>query len=359
MKIAFVSDLHAAVQLPMARKNDSGTCSDRLTDVLSIFTQVREEDVDLIVVAGDLFDAKTPDGPTLVHTSRVLRETAEIVPVWLLPGNHDAIDRTGRMYSLQQYAELRIPDLRVLTHETVELDTGLLLHAVPWLPEERALKRIRERGRSQDPDGFNLLVCHQSFLGALWDSGFPSTEGLDPKVIDSEFHWNAVISGHLHRPQTFGVTGMYLGSPLDLRFGDEVVKERGFTIFEIEGSSIHHAPVQTIYPRFQTVSWDLDDGVFQEDIAPDTSYLRMSVIGSKTQIEKERAQLENLREMFAADCRCVKLEFEVRRELDEVRRLDVQPSMSGAEMVRRYAERFGDPDQVPLLTEVGSRFLDQ
>lgn len=365
MRIVFVSDLHAAVQLPMARLDLGGTNSDRLRDVLDILRQIRDAKLtpDLVVIAGDLFDAKTPDGPTLVHTSRALRDLSDVCPVWLLPGNHDAIDRDGRMYSLQQFAELRVPNVRVLGHETVEVEPGVLLHAAPWLPDDRIMKRLRTRAGEADKDSHNILVCHQAFNGALWDSGMASTEGISPRDVDDLFPWSAVLTGHFHRPQTFGECGQYLGSPLDLRFGDEVVRQRGYTVITT-GKKLVTERVATTYPRFDTIelNWDDIGDPESEDWASglgDPLYQRIIVHGTAEQLLEVDEQIgEVVERQYRNGARAVKVDRRAVRVVEE-RRIDVTPTLSSRSMVERYAEKFAPAERQPLYIAAGVKLLDQ
>ena len=362
MNALLVSDLHFALRLPMAKVDPGNVSSDRLRDVAGIVDQVAETadrgGYDLVVVAGDLFDQQRPDGATLVAASRALANLCEVCDVYLLPGNHDAQDRDGRLYSLQMYSELDVPNLHVLGHETVQLTEGLLLHAVPWLPEERARKRIRARASNLSKGDRHVLVFHQGVLGALWDSGLPSDEGVDADLVEG---FDLAFTGHYHMPQK--VDDLYvLGAPLDIRFGDELAKRRGYYHVDLEGDLVPRF-VSVDYPRFATVRvevegdvWDAHD--LDAEVDCGTKYVRVVVTGTARDVDRVSP---GLREMKAAaeeqGVRHVKLDLRPTRE--RRRRVDVDPTLSLSSMVRKYAEEFcpEDVDREEWV-EVGMRFVE-
>lgn len=284
MKFLFVSDLHAALRLPYAKLDPGGVHSDRLRDVISIIDQVRDAaqngDADGVFILGDLFDQSNPSGPALIHTCKALKELSEVCPLYLLSGNHGSIDREGRLYNLQFLDQLKIPGIRVLGHETLDLTPGLRFHALPWLPEARAAKRIRRISTKMNAGDQNILLMHQGVYGAEWDSGKKAPDGLRVSTFEN---FDRVLTGHYHRPQTFGGHGQYLGSPLDLRFGDEDVVYRGFWQFDADEDCLSKVP--THYPRFCT--WTM--GVSEEEnyvkFSWDIEYLRVIMKGKAEEVD--------------------------------------------------------------------------
>jgi DNA repair exonuclease SbcCD nuclease subunit len=362
----FVSDLHAALRLPLAKVDPGGVSSDRLRDVISILEQVRiaaesDEDVAFVAILGDLFDQRHPDGATLVSTSRALGDLAKVVPTWVLPGNHDAVDRDGRLDSLQFYRELDVPGLHVLGHERVEAAGGVMLHAVPWLPEERARKRIRGRAKEVEKNATNVLCFHQGIRGALWDSGRASDDGLDGDIGDA---FDLALTGHYHRPQEFS-SGRFLGSPLDLRFGDELVEERGFWSVDFSGKRPEMKLIPTDYPRFATIRLDLDeepDAVESLNLdpgLPPVSYVRIIVEGTEAAIGRARPKLdEHLARVREYELRSIRLDLRIREERRE--RLEASAGVSLSELTRRYASQFAPENSDPAeLADVGVRFLEE
>jgi len=351
MRALFVSDLHANTRLPLARVDDGNVSSDRLTDVMNVLGQVRshaeETTPGAVFILGDLFDQKAPDGATLVATARALRQLAAVAPTYVLPGNHDAVDRDGRLYNLQMYAELEVPGLHILGHEVIEVTPGVRIHAVPWLPEVRARKKIRERERRLTPKDRHILLFHQGILGALWDSGRKADEGLDGTIGEA---FALALTGHYHRPQEFE-SGLYLGAPLSMRFGDEAVKQRGFWEVDLTATGLlKPVMVPTIYPRFHTERIDLQPNDDLDDLLDfgrevvDTgaAYARLEIHGAARDVERNKRAALHLKELVETtrpgNLRRLKLDLRPERETRV--RLEVDATMSLTQMVKKFGHKF-------------------
>jgi len=368
MRAIFLSDLHANLRLPFASLKDGGISSDRLEDVIHILDQV----VDLalngkekarVFILGDLFDSKHPDGPTLVAVSRALRALAkEGLEVYILPGNHDAIDRDGRLYTLQFYGELHVPGIFVLGHERLEPVPGLVIYAVPWLPETRAAKRIAAiRGEMNRKDR-NILLFHQAIAGAVTDSGWVSDDGLDPKGFKG---FDLALSGHYHAPRReAGYT--YLGAPLHLRFSDPPNDPRGVWVTDLEAKQLSISLHQTKYPMFGTDEVRLEEGDKVEDLvdlaesAGGLSYLRLVITGPSSAIASNKERLSSWKDK-AADFGLRVLNLDLRPDRVTARaRLTPGPVLSVKDLARQYAERFApEGTDTKKLTRLGARLLEE
>ena len=243
MRALLISDLHLAVKLPHARLNGDKTSSDRLLDVLDVLEQVEEtclaEGIDQVFVLGDLFDMSNPDMATLRAAAEALRKLAKVATVNVLPGNHDAHDRRGELYTLALFDALRFPGLVIWKRGVAHRANGVTFFALPWLPDKLAAAVVKDF--ALEPGRRNVLLCHQTISGAR-ELGHSLSSPLGPGDLDG---FELVVSGHIHEPQAFANV-QYLGAPLALRFGD--VGERGFWLFDTDGLSLTFRPVKA--PRF-------------------------------------------------------------------------------------------------------------
>jgi DNA repair exonuclease SbcCD nuclease subunit len=298
----FVSDLHANLRLPHARLSEGNTTSDRLSDVLGILDQVRtvaeKRSVAHVFILGDLFDVKHPDGPTLVGVARALGQMVkDDLNVWILPGNHDAVDRDGRLYTLQFLGELQIPGITVLHHDVYDgIIDGVTFHSLPWLPEERATKRLRNMTLQ---DGRNVVLFHQEVAGAIGDSGWKSPSGLDADLFE---RFDMALTGHYHRAQRHAAY-QYLGSPIQLRFCDiEAPIGRGFWLVDFAAKKLKTELISTAYPLFGEDHLRLEHGddvrklVDIEESASGLAYLKLAIEGPAQAIDDNRAVLQKWKE---------------------------------------------------------------
>jgi exonuclease SbcD len=205
---------------------------------------VSGEGVDVVLVAGDVYDRAVPSADATAVLSRVVarlrRAGAEVV---LTPGNHDSARRLGTFSELLAAGGLHV------RAETPRLDEPILLadehgevalYGLPYLePEvarfelglpaarshEAVLAEAMDRVRADlflRPGTRSVVLAH-AFVGG----GLPSESERDISVGGVDLVSSAVFDGvdyvalgHLHRPQTLTPRLRYSGSPLAYSFGE-------------------------------------------------------------------------------------------------------------------------------------------
>ncbi|WP_416395684.1 MULTISPECIES: exonuclease SbcCD subunit D [unclassified Curtobacterium] len=210
--------------------------------------QVRARAVDLVVVAGDVYDRAVPPVDAVRMLSRVLERLAETTTVVVTPGNHDSAARLGfgagvmdaRVRILAEPAGIATPVLVDDAHGPVAvygipyLHPDLTRYALAAVPDEplarshqavvgAAMDRVRAdlAGR---PGTRSVVVAH-AFVGGTEPSDSEQdirVGGVD-RVARSVFDGiDYVALGHLHGPQRVGDDDRlrYAGSPLAFSFGE-------------------------------------------------------------------------------------------------------------------------------------------
>jgi DNA repair protein SbcD/Mre11 len=213
----------------------------------------RREAVDLVIVAGDLFDSATPspDAERIVY--RGLLDLAEGGrPVIVVAGNHDSAQRLGAVAPLSeasgihvaaavrppgdggvvevaaggeraQVALLPFPSQRyVVTADLLLSGDAADAHAAYADRVVRILGALTERFRA---DTINLVVAHLMVMGGTMGGGERGAHTVfDYWVPATAFPASAqyVALGHLHRRQQLAGPAPlhYCGSPLQLDFGE-------------------------------------------------------------------------------------------------------------------------------------------
>ena len=205
---------------------------------------VAEEQVDVVLVAGDVYDRAVPPVEATAVLSRVIsrlrRAGAEVV---LTPGNHDSARRLGAFADVLAAGGLHV------RAETARLDEPVLLsdehgevavYGIPFLePEvarhelglpgarghEAVLRAAMDRVRADlflRPAARSVVLAH-AFVGGgvASDSERDICVGGVDLVQASVFDGvDYVALGHLHRPQTLTPRLRYSGSPLAYSFGE-------------------------------------------------------------------------------------------------------------------------------------------
>jgi len=159
-----------------------------------------QEKVDHVCFLGDLF-----------HTHAVLR--IEVVSFWhkwldafsvkaiqtiVLVGNHD---QPGSREKEQEMNALDVFDIsndsegyRTIVNEPMNIGN---IAYIPYMSSHtkfvNAAMDLEEKGATK------LLICHQTFTGAVYENGQPAEDSVDPNAIPQE----KIVSGHIHKEQEF------------------------------------------------------------------------------------------------------------------------------------------------------------
>ena len=223
--------------------------------VLCEITEIaRDHEVDVVLVAGDLFEsaAPIPESEALVYETLLgLAEHAEHVVV--IAGNHDNPRRLNAVAPLLALGNVTVltdaasPDaggFRRLTIGTESLNLALLPfisqrgiiraaalmegaafeHANAYADRLRIL--IEHLTAGFDSDSVNIVVAHGFVFGGTAGGGERAAHLVDEYGLTAQaFPATAsyVALGHLHRPQKIpgGAPIHYCGSPLQLDFGEQ------------------------------------------------------------------------------------------------------------------------------------------
>ena len=212
------------------------------------------EAVDLVVVAGDLFDTAAPTAESERIAYDALLGLAEAAPVVLVAGNHDntrRLDAVARLLALGRItvatearpaAEGGVRQLQAADGTPVQLalvpfvsQRGIVrADALMAEPAFRNAQTYADRIRAVigaltvgfSGDSVNLIVAHLFVAGGTVGGGERSAHLVEEYGVSAQdFPATAsyVALGHLHRPQLIpGPSPIhYCGSPLQLDFGEQ------------------------------------------------------------------------------------------------------------------------------------------
>ncbi|GAA3340522.1 exonuclease SbcCD subunit D [Curtobacterium pusillum] len=225
--------------------------------------QVRARAIDLVVVAGDVYDRAIPPVDAVRMLSRVLERLAGTTTVVITPGNHDSAARLGfgagvmgaRVRILAEPAGIALPvvvddpDGPVAVYGIPYLHPDLTRYALAAVPDEplarshqavvgAAMDRVRA-DLAERPGTRSVVVAH-AFVGGTEPSDSEQdirVGGVD-RVAESVFDGiDYVALGHLHGPQRVGVSDRvrYAGSPLAFSFGERN-QRKSVTVVDLDAS---------------------------------------------------------------------------------------------------------------------------
>lgn len=249
MKLVVISDLHL----------DARTAGRaRLPELLDFLERARavarDEDADLMVCLGDLFDPGRDDlrlASVLVAEASKCSRAVRFGSVWIA-GNHDVVHGSEWVTTLSPLVAATAFEERRRTWVfekpgvvRFEGESGhVALLALPWPPAPcealwRQMVAVELDGlRGAEAD---VVVCaHLCVPGAALDSESKElARGRDvvlPVRDLVELDPDVVLNGHYHRPQTVDVNGLEVvipGSALHLAFDDTQDAGRGVVVVEL------------------------------------------------------------------------------------------------------------------------------
>ena len=233
----------------------------RVSEFEAVLTEIKDiavsEDVDVVLVAGDIWDTNSPSPESDRLLFSALREfVAHEIEVVLIAGNHDsahkldAIGKLSELLNVHTQAYVKGHDkggIIRITRDNVQAEIA----AIPWIPDGKALDAIdvlsdtvKNRGIYQDfvegiyknvvkgytSNSVHLLMGHVFVDGALLADIEGSERrlhidvayGVDKARLPQEPQYLAL--GHIHHPQeilgTPNGSAAYAGSILQLDFGE-------------------------------------------------------------------------------------------------------------------------------------------
>ena len=235
-----------------------------------IVTHIKNEAVDAVIIAGDIYDRSVPPAAAVSLLDEVLNTIcAELgVPVVLIPGNHDGAERLRFGSKQLSQAGLHIiGDLNQITQPVVLTKNGckVSFYGIPYNDPESVRNHFSTEVSSHDEahqflveqinavkvaDSLNVLISHCFIDGAeASDSERPlSIGGADRVSAESFKAFDYVALGHLHNPQHKGEKHIrYSGSILKYSFSEQH-QQKGVTLVEMSPSGLHNITHLTLSP---------------------------------------------------------------------------------------------------------------
>jgi exonuclease SbcD len=305
MKILHTSDWHVGKVLKGRDRSDEHEAVLR-----SIVTTARDENVDVVLVAGDLFETAAPTAKAqglVMRSLLALRQDRRQVVV--IGGNHDNQALLDSLYrpvlaelGLHVLGTPKRPDAGGLLRLRTRGGDAVNVAALPFLSHRYAVRAaevmLHESAQhSHDyashvaeivrlltggftPDAVNVIMAHATLLGGRRGGGERDVQTtLDYELPSSMFPPSAhyVALGHLHRQQE--IPGpcpvWYSGAPLNIDFGEGANEPAALVVTAAPDMRADARPVPvTGGRRLRTLRGPLDQVVAEGEQAGQ-DYLRV------------------------------------------------------------------------------------
>jgi len=268
MKFIHTSDWHIGRQF-----HNVSLLEDQKHVLKQITAYIKQEEVDAVVIAGDIYDRSIPPASAVQLLDEVLTQITEEmgVPVIIISGNHDSAERLRFGSAQLGQSGLHIMgDLSKIT-EPVIISTNsgnMAFYGVPYNDPEMVrnmfgqqlstydeahtylVDSIKAVASAKKPTMPNILISHCFIDGAQEsDSERPlSIGGSDRVSYQPCLFFDYVALGHLHAPQYKGEEHVrYSGSILKYSFSEQHQK-KGVTLVELNTEGFKSATYLPLKP---------------------------------------------------------------------------------------------------------------
>jgi exonuclease SbcD len=305
MKILHTSDWHVGKVLKGRDRHD-----EHVAVLRSLVQLAREEDVDVVLIAGDVFETAAPTARAqglVMRTLLSLREDGRQVVV--IAGNHDNASLLDAVYrpvlgqlGLHVLGTPKRPDAGGLLALRTRGGEAVNVAALPFLSHRYAVRAaeimlhefaehaLDYSGRVGEivqlltqgftADAVNVCMAHATLLGGRRGGGEREVQTsldyeLPARMFPATTHYVAL--GHLHRQQE--IPGpcpiFYSGSPLAIDFGEEANEPAALIVNAAPGIRADAQPMPvTGGCRLRTLRGTLDQVIAEGEQAGD-AYLRV------------------------------------------------------------------------------------
>jgi exonuclease SbcD len=292
MHVLHLADLHLGVE-NYGRLDPAKGISSRVVDFLRCldFAAERAAEVDLVVIAGDVYKTCTPS-PTLQREfAQRVRQMSRSAPVFIITGNHDVPNAAERATSVDIFSALEVEGVtieRLRGLHTIETRAGRVqIAAQPFLPESRLkaeedfkgltieesrakmeemlCRSIDRMAEQRDLSLPGILLVHYTVRGTVL-GGYAGRALLMPEiqlplstVTNPAFDYVAL--GHIHKHQCLNPGQqppvVYPGSIERVDFSEEE-EEKGFVLAHVSRGATTWEFVPVPARRFVTLRVDAD-----------------------------------------------------------------------------------------------------
>lgn len=363
MKILHLSDLHFGKRL-----NNFSLLEDQIYVNQQIFQLAKNQKIDAVIIAGDIFDKSIPSADAVQLFDEFLNFWAELnLPIFIISGNHDNAERLSFGLNIFSHNNIYISPVYNGEIKSITLKDNygnINFYLLPFLkpsmvrpffPDEeikshtQALKTAL-KNLPLNKDERNILIAHQFVTGAVVsDSEEINVGGLDN--IDAHIFddFDYVALGHIHTPQAIlRGTIRYCGSLLKYSFS-EANQQKSATIIDIttkEQINITTFPIKPLHDmrkikgsyaeltnRQNYINTNTDDYIFatltdEEDIPDAISRLR-SIYPNIMQLEYDNKRTRTNQIIDTSDINSLKTPIEF---FNEFYQLQNNQSLNDAQM---------------------------
>ena len=310
MKFIHTSDWHIGRQF-----HHASLLEDQAHVLEQVVTYIETEQVNALVISGDIYDRSVPPAAAVSLLDAVLNKICNElnVPVIMIPGNHDGAQRLAFAAKQLKQSGLHILADIQQVKEPVTIDNNRF-YAIPYHDPEtvrdaygadvhtyyQAHNFLVDKIKEVKSSSFNNILLSHCFIsgGAESDSERPlSLGGADQVAYEPLVEFDYVALGHLHSPQYKGYPHIrYSGSLLKYSFSEQHQK-KSVSLVEMEAGkglkSIKHLPLRALRDM-RIIEGEIDQIIQQGEKDPHSSDYLLVRLTDKHAILNPMAKLREV-----------------------------------------------------------------
>lgn len=334
MRILHTADWHLGIELHKVSLID-----DQRYFFSQLYQLLEQEQIDVIIVAGDIYDTALANKEALRLYNEVMTKICLQlkIQVIVIAGNHDSPDRLAAMNQL-----LKNMGVYVIGRMEEKIEPILIqdtaFYPVPYFhmesyrnayesnakTYEQAYQEIT-RQAMQDPYETKILIAHTFCANAALSESdrFASLGGSDLVSASVFDGFDYVALGHLHRLQSCGDSVFYSGSPLPYSFS-EAKYEKAVLIYDTKRKKITQKNITPLHPLFTLRDTFENLQAYQKENLDPNAYYRVELLDAIVSFETMdyfKEQIPNLLQLSGKNAvlsNTVSIEVEAMEQMDDI-----------------------------------------
>ncbi|MFZ0370409.1 MAG: exonuclease SbcCD subunit D [Halobacillus sp.] len=355
MKILHTADWHLGKIVNYVHMtDDQAFILDRFIEI------VEEEQPDVIIIAGDLYDRSIPPKQAVDLLNQVLTKLINDfqIPVLAISGNHDSPDRLEFGSQMFRRQGLFLDTKLRRSREPITLYDShgpVHFHLIPYVEpaevaavfEDEEIKSHQEAASRLIEDiqqRYNMAERHVWVGHAFLAGGMESESeerlsmiGGSPYIDAHLFKdFSYVALGHLHQPQRVAYDHIrYSGSILKYSFS-EVRHQKSVTIIDLQEENDLTFEKKPLYPLrdFEIVEGYFEDLLSGEAAASPHNYLHIKLLDDGQLIDP----MGKLRKVYPNILHLERRRSSVNTQIDELNKVKERQRLSHEELFRSFYE---------------------
>ncbi len=363
MKILHISDLHIGARLGRHSQNP---------DIKKMLSHIRDfcvsESINLLLIAGDIFDTYNPSGESEDIYYNFLYETsAGGTAIAIIAGNHDNHERLCAPAEFLNRHNIRVEvsltDCDFTPFEFFINDEKVSITAVPYVYESQTLDsaaaafdstekaaaaysaeyaKIIERASKKSECGNKILMAHAFFSGAQNCGSERAIQRGNALLVDAsnfcaDFLYCAF--GHLHRCQKISSNAYYSGSIIPISI-DEAAHGKKMVMFDTKrppGDERINIITLPSFSEYKNIKGNFDE-VFLNICALNNAYVSI-IFTEALNLERQDKIMKSARER---DVKIVSQGFDINRINGESRNMELSyNNLSMTNLFEEYLKTTG------------------